>query len=73
MRSKQAKLAEDLPPTQLPLDYVNKVVQEFYGINPRDEMVADVETPMKVNEVNVEGTSSGSKLSETNFVPSDET
>ena len=60
--NKQAKPAEDLPPVQLPKEYVNEVVKKFYDTNPKVKMDADTETPMEVYGVNIEDTSSGSDM-----------
>ena len=72
MKNKRTKLAEDLPPDQLPEDYVDEVVREYYNANPKvtikSEKEAYVEmssgeTPMDVEEPKVENTAPGSQVS----------
>ena len=75
-------MTEDLPPDQLPKDYIDEVVREYYDANlkvtiksEKDENIgmSSGEMPMDIDKPKVENTAPGVQVSGTNFVQSWET
>ena len=81
VKNKRTKSTEDLPPGQLPKDYVDKVVIEYYNndckvkIEPKEGANVEMssgEMSMDVNKTGVENVVLGSQVSRTNSVQSSE-